>query len=32
MHVTNDEFSDNFNNGEKKFNVRFIEIFHILRQ
>ena len=30
MHVTNDQFSDKFNNGQK--NGRFIAIFHILRQ
>ena len=33
MHVTNDQFSDKFNNGrKKKKNGRFIAIFHILRQ
>ena len=33
MHVTNDKFSDKFNNGrKKKENDRFIAIFHILRQ
>ena len=33
MHVTNDQFSDKFNNGQKKKkNGRFIAIFHILRQ
>ena len=33
MHVTNDQFSDKFNNGQKKKkNSRFIAIFHILRQ
>ena len=32
MHVTNDQFSDKFNNGRKKKNDRFIAIFHILRQ
>ena len=32
MHVTNDEFSDKFNNGWKKKNDRFIVIFLILRQ
>ena len=32
MHVTNDQFSDKFNNGRKKKNGRFIAIFHILRQ
>ena len=33
MHVTNDQFSDQLNNGQKKIkNSRFIAIFHILRQ
>ena len=33
MHVTNNQFSDKFNNGWKKIeNGRFIVIFHILRQ
>ena len=33
MHVTNNKFSDKFNNDlEKKQNVRFIVIFRILRQ
>ena len=33
MHVTNDQFSDKFNNGrKKKKNGWFIAIFHILRQ
>ena len=33
MHVTNDLFSDKFNNGRKKKKKdRFIAIFHILRQ
>ena len=32
MHVTNDQFSDKFNNGREKKNGRFIAIFHILRQ
>ena len=33
MHVTNDQFSDKFNNDRKKIkNGRFIAIFHILRQ
>ena len=33
MHVTNDQFSDKFNNGrKKKKNDRLIAIFHILRQ
>ena len=33
MHVTNDQFSDKFNNGrKKKKNDQFIAIFHILRQ
>ena len=32
MHVSNDQFSDKFNNGRKKKNDRFIAIFHILRQ
>ena len=32
MHVTNDQFSDKFNDGRKKKNGRFIAIFHILRQ
>ena len=33
MHVTNNQFSDKFNNGWKKIeNDRFIVIFRILRQ
>ena len=33
MHVTNDQFSDKFNNGWKKKKIDwFIAIFHILRQ
>ena len=33
MHVTNNQFSDKFNNGRKKIqNGRFIDIFRILRQ
>ena len=33
MHVTNNQFSDKFNNGSKKIqNGRFIVIFCILRQ
>ena len=33
MHVTNNQFSDKFNNGWKKnLNGRFIVIFRILRQ
>ena len=33
MHVTNDQFSDKFNNGRKKKKMAgFFAIFHILRQ
>ena len=33
MHVTNDQFSDKFNNGQKKMqNSRLIAIFGLLRQ
>ena len=32
MHVTNDLFSDKFNNGKKNENGRFIAIFRILSQ
>ena len=32
MRVTNDQFSDKLNNGQKKKNGRFMAIFHILRQ
>ena len=33
MHVTNDQFSDKFNNGRKKFTMAdYIAIFRILRQ